>query len=211
MSFRLNLVSGSNWYMTTIGDAAGASGGLPGLSKASGAGISIGGYAGWFEVTSRLHTADVYRCYYAVGSGEIGAGGSLLGAVTVSGSSQYHPSGALGPIYRTGPLSPDGSGEGGDPTGFLGMCMALTPSGGIGNQLYGTYLMLGPPRNWQESIARTVLPLPMQFKYAAIFGGAQFSTAASISFAVQPGLITQIWNQTTGRQVTLGGSSTIKR
>jgi len=207
MGFRLNLIAGSNWAISTVGDAGGASAGLPGLSKSSGAGLSAGAYTGWFEVTSKLHTADVYRCYYAVGSGEIGVGGSLFGVVTVSGGTQYNPSGSLGPIFRTGPLAPDASGEAGDPTGFLGMCCMLTPSGGIGNQIYGTYLMLGPPHGWQEQIAHNVLPLPQKFKYAAFFGGHQFSSAASVSFAVQGGLITQIWNQTTGKQVRFGSST----
>lgn len=210
MSFRLNFVEVSGWSISTVGDGGTASVGVPALSLGARTGVSVGGGGGWFEVTSNQHREDVYRCSYSIATVDLSFGASLFGQLSVGGATASMPS-VGSRILRTGPLSPDGSGERGDPTGFLGMCFLLTPSGGIGNGGYASLMLLGPPRGWQEELAASVLPLPARFKYLGGIAGFQISSSASIGVSAQPGLIYKIENRHRGGDVVRYNHSTLRQ
>lgn len=210
MGFRLNFVDVSGWSISTVGDGGTASVGVPALSLGSKTGVAVGVGGGWFEVTSNKHKDDVYRCSYSIATVDLSLGASLFGQLSVGGGTSSMPS-VGSRIRRTGPLSPDGSGETGDPTGFLGMCFLLTPSGGIGNGAYASLVLLGPPRGWQEEIASRLLPLPARFKYLGGIAGFQISSSASIGVSAQPGLIYKIENRHRGGDTVRYNHSTLRQ
>ncbi|MFS8067068.1 MAG: hypothetical protein ACMG6S_11915, partial [Byssovorax sp.] len=209
MGFRLNFVDISGWSISSIGDGGTASVGVPALSLGARTGVSVGAGGGWFEVTSNRHSDDVYRCSYSIATVDVGFGASLLGELSVGGATSSMP--AVGSrILRTGPLSPDGSGETGDPTGFLGMCFLLTPAAGIGNSVTASLVLLGPPRGWQEEVASRLLPLPARFKYLGGIAGFSITSSASIGISAQPGLIYKIENRHRGGDTVRYNHSTLR-
>jgi hypothetical protein len=210
MGFRLNFVEVSGWSISTVGDSGTVSVGVPALSVGSETGVSVGGGGGWFEVTSNQHREDVYRCSYSIATVDVGLGGSLFGQLSVGGGTASMPS-VGSRLLRTGPLAPDASGEGGDPTGLLGMCFLLTPSVSIGNGGYASLVLLGPPHGWQEELAANLLPLPARFKYLGGIAGLQISSSASIGVSAQPGLVYKIENRHRGGDIVRYNHSTLRQ
>jgi hypothetical protein len=211
MGFRLNFAEVSSWSLTSIGDSATASVAIPGVSLGSKFGLAAGGGGGWVEVTSSKHKGDVYRCYFTFVTIDVSAGVSLLGVVSVSGAPSTAKS-AGSPIFRTGPFSPDGSGEGGDPTGLLGPCFLLTGSGGGTVGGYASLMVMGPPHGWKEKLAASVLPAVSSQKYMAGMAGVQVSAGFSVGVSAQPGIIHTIVNRHRGNTaVRFGGASTLRQ
>lgn len=210
MGFRLNFAEVSGWNITSVGDAATTSAGIPGVSLGAKLGLSGGGGAGWVEVTSDKHSADVYRCYFTFITVDVSVGFSVFGEISVSGAPSTAKS-AGSPIYRTGPLSPDASGEGGDPTGLLGPCFLLTASGGGTLGGYASLMVMGPPHGWKEHLAASVLPPIASHKYMGGMAGVQLSSSFGGSVSAQPGIVHTIVNRHRGNTaVRFGGASTLR-
>jgi hypothetical protein len=182
----------SSWHFNSSGGGLGLSIGL---------GPIAGGVArGYFDVTSTVHTVDHYRCYYRLLTG--GSGPSLLpfsgnlgpGSLPSSelDSDSKHPLGFL----RL-PEAPDQSGEGGDPSGFLGPCLigTISAAAGVSGDLFT--LILG---NVDDDLdlfdARR--KDPFGYKYIGVAKGLSLVTNISAGGSIGVGNVVKIINMSRG-------------
>lgn len=182
----------SNWHFS------GSGGGL-GLSIGLGP-IAAGVARGYFDVTSTIHSVDHYRCYYRLFTG--GAGPSLI---PVSGnigpgsfpsseldSDAKHPSGFL----RL-PEAPDRSGEGGDPSGFLGPCLigTISVAAGLSGDVF--VLILGNV-DGDLNIFDDRRTNPLAYKYVGVAKGLSLVTNLSAGGTIGVGNVVKIINMSRG-------------
>ena len=164
----LNVFEPSGWEYATSqeGDVC------VGLSKF----VSIGVSGGTLTVQQTRHDlknqGQKYRLAYGAIQVGAGLGLSALGPVTVSGSPESFDSGAFGRIYRL-PASPDASGEGGKPTGFLGTFTIVSVGFNMPVGRNVSALFLG-------GIDVPILNQTLTFKYVTFIWGTSLSSAISV-------------------------------
>ncbi|MEX1367113.1 MAG: hypothetical protein AB1Z98_28560 [Nannocystaceae bacterium] len=165
---RVNVFQPSGWVYDTDEGMAGSVG-LFGM---------VSGGVGGGRLTVRQsrpnlpNTGSRYRMPFA--QVQVGIGTPWPIPVSVGGGIEDYPSGSFGPIFRM-PGSPDSSGEGGPPTGFLGTFNMVSVEGvAVAGGLSLTALLMG---------ANTLLgmEIPNSFKYFTLFWGVPIASVVGAS------------------------------
>jgi hypothetical protein len=190
----------SNWHF--IG-----SGGGIGASIAVGP-VSAGVARGYFDVSSTVHSVDHYRCYFRL----LTASRDIIGRsthVSVNVSPGAFPSQELNKQgYIRLPNAPDQSGEGGDPSGFLGSCLFATLSGAVVGSVdcqlivlgwggpSSTFDLLHLDRLVQASLSERMNI--MNYKYLGVVQAYSVATAIGASGQLALGSVVKIVNMSRG-------------
>jgi hypothetical protein len=204
----------SNWHFIGSGGGLGASIGV--------GPISAGVARGYFDVSSRRHEVDHYRCYFKVLTvGKDMIGGSTPVSVNVSPGS-FNSNELTKDGYIRLPKAPNASGEGGDPSGLLGSCLFATLSGAVVGSLDAQVVVLGwegPESHFDlfhlNELAQTALSERMNilnYKYLGLVQATSLATAVGVSGQVAIGSVEKIINLSrNGEEVTKArGHSTLK-
>jgi len=162
----VNVFQPSGWvYETSAGlDVMG------GLFRAISAGGGVGRLVFKQQRAGLPNTGRKYSLEYA--QVVVGVGTPWPIPVTASGSAEAFTSGSVGglPVYRM-PGSPDASGEGGPPTGFVGTFSMSTISGNAFAGGSAALILMG---------AIEFLWQPVAYKYFTIVCGASVSSAIGV-------------------------------